>query len=230
MDLVFTNETGAAVTLGELTGGRPAILVLAYYGCPMLCTYVINDVASVVKQLPFELGKEYDVVTVSFDAREQADLAAKKKENMVHQYDIVNGGRNWHFLVGGEEAIRRLTDTVGFSFKYDEDQQEFAHASGIMIMTGQGKLSHYFYGVGYSSKDVRLALVEASENRIGSAVDKLLLYCYHYDLATGKYSAAITRILKVAGIATFLALATFLIVMFRRELKARPVPAVGGAH
>jgi protein SCO1/2 len=226
VDLVFTNELGRAVTLREIAAGKPVLLVLAYYGCPMLCTYVLNGVGETVREIGFTPGDEYEIVTVSFDPTEGPDLAAGKKASYATEYGIKDG-RGWHFLVGGQEAIEKLTASVGFKYAYDEQSEEYAHASGIMVMTGEGKLSHYFYGVKYPSRDVRLALVEASKGRIGTPVDQLLLFCYHYDPVAGKYSAAAMRILQLGALGTVLALASFLIVMFRRELRVRPATAGG---
>lgn len=226
LDLEFRDEAGATVKLGDFVGKRPVILVLAYYRCPMLCTLVLNGVGLTAHGLPFVLGKDYDIVTVSFDPTDTFDVAAKKKATYLKEYELTAGGPGWHFLVGDEAAIRTLTGTVGFKYGYDEVSREYAHASGIMVVTAEGKLSHYFYGVDYAVKDVRLALVEASKNKIGSPVDQLMLFCYHYDPATGKYGAAVMNILRLGGALTVLALVTFFVVMMRRESRLRSMPAV----
>jgi len=221
LDAVFRDETGAAVRLGDLLrDGRPAILNLVYYNCPMLCGLVMNGVLDVARDLAFVPGDEYDILTISFDAREGADLAAAKKANVMKDLARPGAERGWRFLTGDEPAIRSLTDAVGFRFEYDEQAKEFAHASGIMVVTPQGLLSHYFYGVTYAPRDVRLALVEASAGRIGSPVDQMMLFCYHYNPVTGAYSAAVMNFIRAGAAVTILAIAGFLVISFRRESSA----------
>ena len=209
LDLVFRDETGAAVRLGDLIHDRPVILNLAYYSCPMLCTEVMNGVLSVAQQLKFDLGREYDILTVSFDARETAELAAKKKANYLAQYARPGGEQGWRFLTGDEASIRALTDAVGFKFQYDAESDQFAHASGIVVLTPGGQVSHYFFGVYFSAPDLRMALVEASQGKIGSPIDQILLFCYHYDPVAGRYTATVMNLIRAVGLATLIALVLF---------------------
>lgn len=221
LDTPFRDETGKAVTLREyFKPGRPVLLSLVYYDCPMLCTEVLNGMTGVMRLLKFDAGSEYEVVTVSFDSREKPELAAAKKKAYMQRYGRPQAAGGWHFLTGDQASIDALTKAAGFSYQWDEKLQQFAHATAIMVATPEGKLSHYFYGVEYSPKDVRLALVEASSGKIGNPVDQVLLYCYHYDPRTGKYGAVITNILRIAGVITVLILGSFLVIMFRRDRKA----------
>jgi len=229
LDLTFRDETGAPVRLGSYFGGKPVILSLAYYECPMLCTLVLNGLASALKVLTFDAGKEFEVVTVSFNPRDTPALAAEKKQTYLKEYGRPGAAAGWHFLTGDATAIERLTRAVGFRYQAVEDQQQFAHAAGIMVLTPEGKLARYFYGVEFSPRDLRLGLVEASQNKIGSPVDQLLLYCFHYDPATGKYGALALGSVRLGGVLTVLALATFLTVMLRRD-HARRGHAEPGRH
>jgi len=207
LDLVFRDENGQQVNLGKYFGKKPVVLSLVYYDCPMLCTQVLNAMVTSFRVLPFEVGKEFDVVTISFDPRETPQLAAAKKKVYVDYLpDKMAAGANngWHFLTGDAASIERITDAVGFRYHYDEATKQFAHASGIMVATPEGKLSRYFYGIDYPARDLRLGLIESSQSKIGSPVDQLLLYCYHYDPATGKYGAAVMRVMRIAGVATLL--------------------------
>jgi protein SCO1 len=215
LDAQFRDETGREVQLKEYFGSRPVILVLAYYDCPMLCTQVLNGVVSALRVVQFDAGKEFDVVVVSFDPRETPQLAAGKKDVYMQIYKREGAAKGWHFLTGQPESIKRVTEAVGFRYYWDEETKQFAHASGIMISTPQGKLSHYFYGIEYAPKDVRLSLVEASQNKIGSPVDQLLLYCYHYDPATGKYGMAIMSVVRLAGAVTIIGILALLIFLRR---------------
>lgn len=229
LDVPFRDEAGNTVTLRQyFKPGRPVLLSLVYYDCPMLCTEVLNGMTGVMRTLKFDAGKEFEVVTVSFDAREKPQLATEKKKVYLKRYGRNGAEAGWHFLTGDQPAIDRLTNAVGFHYQWDERLQQFAHATSIMVVTPEGKLSHYFYGVEYSPKDVRLALVEASSGKIGNPVDQVLLYCYHYDPRTGKYGAVITNVLRVAGAITVLILGSFLTIMFRRERKRRKKPADKG--
>lgn len=207
LDLVFRDENGQPVKLGQYFGQKPVVLSFVYYDCPMLCTQVLNAMVTSFRVLPFQIGKEFDVVTVSFDPRETNTLAtAKKQVYMKYLPERMREGANngWHFLTGDQENIAKLTEAAGFHYRYDEATKQFAHASGIMMTTPQGKLSRYFYGVDYPARDLRLGLIESSENKIGSPVEQLLLYCYHYDPATGKYGVAIMKVMRIAGVATLL--------------------------
>ena len=227
-DLAFTDEAGKTVRLGDYFGKRPIILSLVYYECPMLCTMSLNDLTRAMGAMPLNPGDDFEIVTVSFDSRESPQLAAAKKKRYVHEYKKPKAGQAWHFLVGDDENIKKLTETVGFRYAWDEKFEQYAHAAGFIVLTPDGVVSRYFYGVDYSSKDMRLALVEASDGRIGRAVEQILLYCFHYDPSTGRYSLAILRLLKVAGIATFAALASFVGINLWRERRnsrcAAPAP------
>ena len=217
LDAIFQDETGQPVRLGQYFGKRPVILVLAYYNCPMLCTQVFNGLTSALRVLSFDAGKQFDVVAVSFDPHDRPADAAAKKKAYVEQYGRPGAAAGWHFLTGNETSIARVTQAVGFRYRYDESIGQFAHGSGISIATPEGKLSRYFYGIEYAPRDLRLGLVEASNSRIGSPVDQILLFCYHYDPKIGKYSAAILGLVRWGGVAAVLILSTFLAVMWRRD-------------
>jgi protein SCO1/2 len=227
LDLTFRDEQGETVRIGDYFKDKPVILALVYYECPMLCHEVLTGLTRSFEQLSFSVGKEFEVVTVSFDARETPEMARKQKDSYINWYKRAGASEGWHFLTGDQQAIDRLTEAVGFKYAYDEETKQFAHASGIMVLTPGGKLARYFYGVEYQAKDMRLGLVEASENRIGSAVDQILLYCYHYDPTTGKYGPVVMNIMRLAGVATLLAVAAMFIVMRRRNI-ARLREQAGG--
>jgi protein SCO1/2 len=203
--------------LGDYFGKKPLILDLAYYNCTMLCGEVLSGLTSAMKMVKFDLGKEYEVLTVSFDPRETPEMAAAKKKEYVQRYGRPGAASGWHFLTGQAGAINALTKTVGFQYQYDPKIDQFAHATAIMVLTPQGRISRYFYGMDFPPKDLRMGLVEASEGKIGNAVDQLLLYCYHYDPATGKYGAIVANVLRLAAAATILILGIFLFIMFRLE-------------
>jgi protein SCO1/2 len=225
LDLEFMDETGRPIRLEGYFGSKPIILVLAYYRCPMLCTQVLNGLVQALMDNTFDIGNQFNVVTVSFDPRETPAMAAAKKKTYVERYGRPGAAAGWHFLTGREDAIQRLTDAVGFRYTYDAPHDQFAHASGIMVLTPKGKIARYFYDINYSPRDLRLGLVEAAENKIGSPVDQILLYCFHYDPAEGKYGAVIMNFVRLGGILTILALVTFLAVMWRQERwKARHSP------
>ena len=217
LDLVFRDETGRSVPLREYFGQKPVILALAYYECPMLCTLVLNGLLRSLRALSFDVGNQFSVVTVSFDPMEKPTIAAAKKAVYMQQYERPGASGGWHFLTGDEASIRQLTQAVGFRYAYDAQKNQYAHATGIMVLTPQGKISRYFYGLEYSSRDLRLGLVEASANQIGSPVDHVLLYCYQYDPTTGKYGILIMNVIRLGGLATALALGTFMFVMFRAD-------------
>ena len=216
LDLSFRDESGREVKLGEyFKPGKPVLLTLVYYECPMLCNQVLNGVVGTLDAVTFTPGKEFEVVTVSFDPREGPELAAKKKETYLKRYRRDGAGAGWHFLTGDKDSIDRLADSVGFHYVWDEQSQQFAHASAIMVVTPEGRLSHYFYGIEYSPKDLRLALVEASKGEIGSPVDALILYCYHYDPATGRF-APVMAVLRAAGVLTVFGLAALIYYLTKR--------------
>ncbi|HEY6244311.1 MAG TPA: SCO family protein [Pyrinomonadaceae bacterium] len=231
LDLTFRDESGQAVKLGQFFGRRPVVLSLVYYSCPMLCTQVLNGMLESIRVLPFELGKDYDVVTISFDPRETPQLAESKKKIYVGYLPEkmqASANAGWHFLTADPETVRQITDAVGFRYHYDESTKQFAHASGIMIATPQGKLSRYYYGITYSARDMRLGLIESSENKIGTAADELLLYCYHYDPAKGKYGAAVMNIIRAGGLLTLIIIAGMFFVL-RRRTPAQLRLKTGGA-
>ena len=221
LDVPFTDENGRAVKLGDYFGNKPVVLALVYYDCPMLCTEVLNGMVSAFSVLNFDIGKEFDVVTVSFDPREKPDLARAKKATYLRRYGRPSAEKGWHFLTGEQPAITALTDAVGFHYQWDTQTQQFAHATALMMVTPQGKIAQYYYGVEYSPKDLRLGMVEASQGHIGTMVDQVLLYCYHYDPRTGKYGAIISRVMQIAGAITVVLLGGFLIAMFKLEPKNR---------
>jgi protein SCO1/2 len=217
LDLPFRDETGRTVTLRDYTGDKPVLLVPAYYECPMLCTLVLNGVVSALRALPFDIGREFRVVTVSFNPHETSELAAQKKGNYLEQYRRPGAAEGWHFLVGDETSIRPLMEAIGFRYAWDAEAKQYAHASGLVVLTPGGRLSHYFYGVEFAPRDLRLALVEASNERIGSFVDQLLLFCFHYDPATGRYSRVALGAIRAGGVLTLVALGGFIALMLRRE-------------
>jgi protein SCO1/2 len=219
LDLTFRDSTGREVHLRELMRGKPVVLVLAYYRCPRLCIEVLNRLADSLQRLSFNLGEHYDVITVSFDPEETPERAAKYKENYVERYGRSGAADGWHFLTGEQAAIDRLTEAIGFRYSYDTETDQFAHAAGIMLLTPDGKLSRYFYGLDYPPRDLRLGLVEASRNEIGSPVDQIRLFCFHYDPATGKYTPAVMNFVRLGGAITLVALGTFLGVGWYRSAR-----------
>jgi protein SCO1/2 len=215
-DLAFRDETGKSVRLADYFGKRPLILNLVYFRCPMLCGEVLSSLTSTLRILKLDVGKDFDVLTVSFDPRETPELAAAKKAPIMKRYGRPGAENGWHFLTGPQESITALTNAAGFQYQFDDKTGQFAHATAIMVLTPQGKIAQYYYGVDYAPRDLRLGLVQASNNKIGNVVDQVLLYCYHYDPNTGKYGAVISRILRLSGLATILILGTMIAVLFRR--------------
>jgi len=235
LETTFRDEQGRAVSLASYFGSKPVILSFVYYDCPMLCSQVINAMTATLRTMSLQAGRDFEVVLVSFDPRETPALAADKKTEYLARYDRPGTAGGWHFLTGDESSIRRLTDAAGFKYTWDEDTKQFAHPAGIIVATPDGRPARYLFGIEYGPRDVRLALVEASEGKVGTPVDAFLLYCYHYDPMTGRYGLLIMRMLRVAGLATVLALGSFIVVMIRREKRARTlVPpthfAPGTAH
>lgn len=220
LDLVFRDEAGRGVRLGDYFGRKPVVLSLVYYDCPMLCTLILNGLVKSLRTVNLDVGTDFEVVTLSFDPREGPALAAEKKAGYVRQYTRAGGEAGWHFLTGDEPAIRQLTEAVGFHYTFDTQTGQFAHASGIVVLTPEGKISKYLYGIEYAPRDLRLSLVEASAGRIGTLSDKVLLYCFHYDPTTGKYGLAIMRITRVAGLLTVALIVGFVAVMLRRERRS----------
>ncbi|MEX0881157.1 MAG: SCO family protein [Thermoanaerobaculia bacterium] len=217
LDLAFRDETGRPVRLGDAFGKRPVILALVYYNCPMLCTQVLNGLVGALNVMSLEAGKDFDVVAVSFDPRETPAQASAKKDAYLTRYKHPASGAGWHFFTGDAAAIGALTKAVGFRYRYDEQREQFAHASAIYVATPDGRLARYYYGIEYAPRDLRLGLVEASAGRIGTPVDQVLLYCFHYDPASGKYGAVVINIVRLAGGATLAALALGIWVMSRRR-------------
>jgi len=219
LDLPFVDESGKDVTLRQYFG-KPVILALVYYQCPSLCNMVLNGVLRSIKQLDFTAGNQYEVIAVSFDPRETPEMAASKKQNYLKDYTRQGAEQGWHFLTGPETSSKVLADSVGFRYVYDALTNQYAHSSAIMILTPAGRIDRYFYGIDYPARDVRLGLVEASNERIGTPTDQVLLYCFHYDPATGKYALVIMNVLRLAGLITVVVLAAFMIVMFRRDFRS----------
>jgi protein SCO1 len=213
--LTFRDETGKTVRLSDYFGKRPLILNLVYYQCPMLCGEVLTGLASALKVLKFDVGNEFDVLTVSFDPRETPGMAAAKKAQYLKRYGRAGAAAGWHFLTGPPESIAALTQAAGFEYQYDERSGQFAHATAILVLTPEGRIAQYYYGVEFAPKDLRLGLVQASQNKIGTVVDQVLLYCYHYDPDTGRYGAIISRILQLAAGITIVALGGFVALLFR---------------
>jgi len=214
-DLNFRDETGKPVRLGDYFGKKPLILNLVYYNCPMLCNEVLAGLESAMRVMKFDVGKEYDVLTVSFDPRETPEMATKKKAEFLKRYGRAGASDGWHFLTGPQESIDALTKAAGFQYQYDPKTGQFAHATAIALLTPEGKIAQYYYGVEYAPKDLRLGLIQASQNKIGTLADQVLLYCYHYDPNTGKYGAVISRVLQLSALATILGLGTLMVVLIR---------------
>jgi protein SCO1 len=225
LDLEFNDEAGRTVRLADYCHDKPVILVLAYFRCPMLCDQVLNGLVRGLADLPFDVGKEFNVVTVSFDPRETPAMAADKKRVLLERYGRPGAEEGWHFLTGEDASIKRLTGAAGFRYTYDAKHDQFAHASGIIILTPTGKISRYFHDIRYSPRDLRLGLVEASENRIGSATDQILLYCFHYDPVEGRYGPAVINFVRLGGVLTLVAVGAFFTVLWRRERRRAKVPA-----
>ena len=223
LDATLRDENGRDVKLGNyFTKGRPVIIAFVYYECPMLCNQVLNGLTGSLKGISLEPGRDYDLVAISFDERENdnADLAKNKKQAYVERLGKAGGDAGLHFLTGTQEALDQVTNAAGFTYKWDEASQQFAHAGGIMIATPEGKMSRYLYGIDYSPKDLKFGLIESADSKVGSVTEKLLLYCYHYDPATGKYGLAVLRVMRAGGILTVGGLgAMVLIFLFRGKKK-----------
>jgi protein SCO1/2 len=216
-ELVFRDESGNTVRLSNCFGKKPLILNLVYYKCPMLCGEVLAGLTRAMKGMKLVLGQDYDVLTVSFDPHETPADASASKATYLKRYGREDAGQGWHFLTGSQESIAALTKAAGFQYQYNAQSGQFAHATAILVLTPTGRIAQYYYGVEFPVKDLRLALVQASSNKIGNVVDQILLYCYHYDPAAGKYNLAIYRVLRLSGIATLLLLGGFIVIMLRRD-------------
>jgi len=219
LNLEFVDETGNTVDLGRYFHEKPVIVSLVYYKCPMLCTQVLNGMVETFKTLKYTAGVDFEVITVSIDPTETYELAAEKKQQYIEAYERSGTTSGWHFLVGKQESITALANAVGFRYIYDETTGQFAHSSGIMVATPEGKLARYLYGIEYGAKDLTFSMMEASKGNIGSPVEKLLLLCYHYDPMTGKYGVVVGNILRGAGALTVLLLGGYMVVNFLRDKK-----------
>src|SRR6202045_2583086 len=233
-DLGFRDENGRDVRLDDYFARKPVLLALVYYGCPMLCNQVEQGVVGSLKMLSFNAGSDFEVVFVSFDPRETPDMAAQKKVSALSHYGRPDTASGWHFLTGGKQSIDSLTQAANFRYSFNEKSGIFAHASGIMLLTPDGRISRYFYGVEYPSRDVRLGLVDASAGKIGNPIDHLLLYCFQYDPSTARYSATILRILRLGGVLTIFTIVAGILIFRRRDVRAasatsRP-PLHGGSE
>jgi protein SCO1/2 len=218
LDAAFRDENDRPVTLAQyFDGKKPVVLAFVYYSCPMLCTQVMNGLSRAVKVLPFSAGKDFDVVFVSFDPRDRPATAAAKKAELMSYWSMQNQSGAWHLLTGEATAIKEITSAAGFNYQWDEKTQQFAHMSGVLVITPDGRLSRYFYGIEYSPKELRLALVESGQGHIGSLIDELLLYCYHYDPANGRYGAVVMNLVRIGGVLTVVLLGTFIALMRWRE-------------
>jgi protein SCO1/2 len=219
LDAAFRDENDRPVTLAQYFDGRkPVVLAFVYYSCPMLCSQVMNGVSRAVKVLPFSAGKDFDVVFVSFDPRDKPETASAKKTALMNYWSMQNQSGAWHFLTGEAPQIREVTSAAGFFYKWDEKTQQFAHMSGVLVLTPDGRLSRYFYGIEYSPKELRLALVESGQGHVGSVVDELLLYCYHYDPASGRYGAVVMTLVRFGGVLTLVLLGAFFVLARRRDI------------
>jgi protein SCO1/2 len=218
LDARFKDEYGRDVTLGRyFNEERPVIVAFVYYQCPMLCMQVMNGISSSLRALTFSAGQEFDVVLVSFDPRDTPSAAAEKKRAHLKYWNSANTSGGWHFLTGDEATIKRVADAAGFNYKWDEQTEQFAHVSGVLVATPEGKLARYFYGVEYSPKELRMALVEAGKGTIGSAIDELLLFCYHYDPETGRYGVMIMNLVRAAAVLTVASMVGFIVMARRRD-------------
>jgi protein SCO1/2 len=229
LDLAFRDETGRGVQLREYFGQKPVVLAFVYYGCPMLCNQVQQGVVGVLRMLSFNPGRDYEVVFVSFDARETPDMAAEKKRMALAHFRRPETDSGWHFLTGSNDSIEAATKAANFRFSFDAKSKLFAHASGVMLLTPDGRISRYFYGVEYPGRDMRLGLVDASAGKIGSPIDHVLLFCYHYDPAAATYSASILKIIRLGGVLTILCIVGGILISRRRET-ALAAKNLQGAH
>lgn len=217
LDVPFRDETGRTVRIGDYFGSRPVVLLFAYYDCPMLCTQVINGLSTALNVLSLEPGKDFEIVTVSFNPHDTPATAQAKKAVYIERYKHDGAAAAWHFLTGDQPSIDRLTKAAGFKYAWDADTKQYAHPTGVIVLTPDGRLARYLFGIEYGPRDLRYALVEASSGKVGNVVDSLLLYCYHYDPITGRYGLGIMRAIRVAAAATVFALGGFIFVMVRRE-------------
>jgi protein SCO1 len=218
-DLVFRDEAGKSVRIGDFFGRKPILLSFVYFDCPALCTEVLNGELRTMKAISLDLGKDFEAVTVSFETKDASALAKAKRDVYIGQYGRPDAAEHWHFLTGEQQSIDALTNVAGFHYAYDSSIRQYAHAAAILVLTPDGRIDRYFYGVQYPARDVRLGLVDASEGKIGTLTDQALLYCYQYDPMTGKYGVVVMNVLRAAGGLTVLVLGIFMTVMFLRERK-----------
>ncbi len=216
LNLMLRDESGATVRLGQyFHPNRPVVLSLVYFDCRMLCSEVLKSMADALRQVKFDAGNQFEIVTVSFDPRDTPATAASAKQKYVPMYGHAGANAGWHFLTGDETSVRALANAVGFHYHWDERSQQFAHAAGIMLLTPDGRVSQYYYGARYFPSDLRLGLIEASQNHIGTLADQIVLYCYHWDPRTGRYGAIVSRVIQVSGAVTLLILGSVLLFLFR---------------
>jgi len=223
LDLTFRDETGRTVQLKQYFGRKPVLLTLVYYECPSLCGLVLQGLLKSLRVLNYTPGEQFEIVTVSISPQETPELAAQKKLNFLKEYGRLDAARGWHFLTGEEEPIRRLADAVGFRYVYDPKTQQYAHAAGIMLLTPEGRVSRYFYGIEYSPRDLRMGIIDASQGKVGSPVEKVILFCFQYDPTTGKYSLAIIRVVQLGGILTVFILGGYIALKLYQERRSREV-------
>jgi protein SCO1/2 len=220
LDATFRDERGQTVRLGDYFGDKPIVLAFVYYQCPMLCSQTLNGISSALKALPFTPGDEFDIVIVSFDPRDTPETAAAKKQAHLQHWSSQATTAGWHFLTGDEATIRQVTSAAGFTYQWDEKSGQYAHVSGLLTLTPDGRLSRYFYGVEYSPRELRMALVESGEGRVGSPVEELLLYCFQYDPTSGRYGVVVMNVVRLGGLLTVALMAGFVLVMRRRDARA----------
>lgn len=227
LNLTFRDETGRQVQLKQYFGKKPVLLTLVYYECPSLCGLVLQGLLKSLRVINYTPGDQFEIVTVSFNPKETPQLAAAKKQNFLKEYGRLDAAKGWHFLTGEETQIRKLADSVGFRYVYDPKSGQFAHAAGIMLLTPSGKVARYFYGIEYSPRDLRLGIMDASQGKVGSPVEKVILFCYQYDPTTGKYSLAIIRVIQLASVLTALVLGGFISAQMYRERRKQKKEARG---
>lgn len=220
-DLEFRNEAGKQVRLGQYLGNGPVILNFVYFHCPMLCGQVLQGLTGALRAIGYTVGRDFTVLTVSFDPQETPDMAAAKKKMVLATYGRPEAEKGWHFLTGSAASIAALTQAAGFQYQYNAQSNQFAHPTAIMVLTPEGKIAQYYYGIEYAPRDLRLGLVQASNGQIGTLTDEALLYCYRYDPQSGTYSAIISRVLRISGAVWLAMVSVFLVVMFRMEPKYR---------
>ncbi|MDB6124987.1 MAG: Electron transport protein SCO1/SenC [Pedosphaera sp.] len=231
LDLKFRDEEGRQVQLGNYFGKKPVIIVMGYYGCPMLCTLVLNGLVSTLQDIKPTVGEQFEIVNVSINPHETPMLAAAKKKSYLKQYGRRDAGKGWHFLTGEEQAIQQLAKEVGFQYQYDAQSKQYAHPSGFIVLTPEGKVSRYFFGATYSNKELSAVLKEASSNKVGSPIQQLFMLCFHYSPITGKYGSMIMIIVRVCAVLTLLGLVKAIVGTFRKDAaRQMPGPVTPAKH